>query len=296
MATITTKTRTQLYHQDSGPDRYAFKILKNSMRSAAVLLLPLVGGCMSSAQPDAATPPLPPGTVKNIVLVHGAWADGSSWAKVIPLLQAKGYQVTAVQNPLSSLPDDIAATRRAIALADGPVILVGHSYGGAIITGAGMDPKVVGLVYVAAFAPEAGQSSLEESKAFPATPGGAEIRPDASGFLTLTSKGISEDFVPDLSAVEQQVAFATQGPTAAAALGAKETDAAWKSKPTWFIVASNDRMIAPEQERASASAMKADTTEVHSGHCPMLSHPNEVEAVIERAAAAAASRASSGGE
>jgi predicted alpha/beta hydrolase family esterase len=158
-------------------------------------------------------------------------------------------------------------------------ILVGHSYGGAVITGAGIDPKVAGLVYVAAFAPEAGQSCVEEGKLFPATPGGAEIRPDASGFLSLTSKGISDDFVPDLSALEQQVAFATQGPTAAAALGAKETDAAWKTKPTWFIVASNDRMIAPEQERASALAMKANTTEVPSGHCPMLSHPNEVEAV-----------------
>ena len=264
--------------------------MNKAMHGGAVSLLGLVVGCMGTAETTAAAPPLPPTAVKNIVLVHGAWADGSSFAKVIPLLQAKGYHVTAVQNPLTSLADDIAATRRALALQDGPAILVGHSYGGAIITGAGIDPKVAGLVYIAAFAPEVGQSALDQSKLFPTAPGGAEIRPDSAGFLSLTPAGITQDFCQDLSPEEQQLVLATQGPTAAAALGAPETDAAWKSKPTWFIVASNDRMIAPAQERASAAAMRADTTEIASGHVAMLSHPAEVEAVIERAALTVESR------
>src|ERR1700741_2850359 len=128
--------------------------------------------------------------VRNVVLVHGAWADGSSWAKVIPLLEKEGLNVVAVQNPLSSLSDDVAATRRSIALQDGPVILVGHSYGGAVITEAGSDPKVAGLVYVAAFAPDAGQAVVDLGKDLPPAPGGAEVRPDSAGFLTLTTKGI----------------------------------------------------------------------------------------------------------
>src|SRR5246127_4427903 len=140
-----------------------------------------------------------PQGVRNIVIVHGAWADGSSWSKVIALLQAKGLHVVAVQNPLTSLPDDVAATKRAIALQDGPVLLVGHSYGGAVITEAGNDPKGVGLVYVAAFAPADGQSVNDLGKSFSVPPGSAEVRPDASGFLTLTPKGIAEHFAQDLS-------------------------------------------------------------------------------------------------
>jgi len=132
--------------------------------------------------------------VRNIVFVHGAWADGSSWSKVIPLLEAKGLHVVAVQNPLTSLADDVAATKRAIALQDGPVLLVGHSYGGAIITEAGNDPKVVGLVFVAAFAPGDGESVTSISKPYPPAPLGAELRPDAQGFLSITPKGFAERF------------------------------------------------------------------------------------------------------
>src|ERR1700742_4331462 len=137
--------------------------------------------------------------VRNIVIVHGAWADGSSWSKVIPLLQAKGLHVVAVQNPLTSLADDVAATKRAIALQDGPVLLVGHSYGGVVITEAGNDPKVVGLVYVSAVAPDKGESAFGLITSAP-TPVGTELRPDKSGFLKLTPKGIAEDFGQDLSA------------------------------------------------------------------------------------------------
>ena len=157
--------------------------------------------------------------VKNIVLVHGAWADGSNWSKVVPLLEAKGFHVVAVQNPLTSLGDDVAATKRAIALQDGPVILVGHSYGGVVITEAGNDPKVVGLVYVAAFAPGDGESIISISKPYPPTPLGGELRPDAQGFLSLTPKGVADDFAQDLTDAEKELVTATQGPLAGSTFG-----------------------------------------------------------------------------
>jgi pimeloyl-ACP methyl ester carboxylesterase len=160
-----------------------------------------------------------PQGIRNIVIVHGAWADGSSWSKLIPLLQAKGLHVVAVQNPLTSLADDVAATKRAIALQDGPVLLVGHSYGGVVITEAGNDPKVVGLVYVAALAPADGESVASVTKPFPPVPLGGEVRADAESFLTVTPKGIAEDLAQDLSNNEKQLLTATQGPTAAAVLG-----------------------------------------------------------------------------
>src|SRR6202011_2585680 len=174
-----------------------------------------------------------PQAVRNVVIVHGAWADGSSWSKVIPLLQAKGLHVVAVQNPLTSLADDVAATKRAIALQDGPVLLVGHSYGGVVITEVGNDPKVVGLVYVAALAPSDGESVASITKPFPPAPLGSEVRADAEGFLTVTPKGIAEDFAQDLTDKEKQRLTATQSPTAAAVLGATVTTAAWKTKPSW---------------------------------------------------------------
>jgi pimeloyl-ACP methyl ester carboxylesterase len=230
-----------------------------------------------------------PRGVRNIVIVHGAWADGSSWSKVIPLLQAKGLHVVAVQNPLTSLADDVAATRRAIALQDGPVLLVGHSYGGVVITEAGNDPKVVGLVYVAALAPSDGESVASISKPYPPTPLGSEIHADADGFLTLTPKGIAEDLAQDLSDKEKLLLTATQGPTAAAVFGATVTTAAWKTKPSWCVIASNDRAVSPELEKAEAAAMKATSITVPSSHVPMLSQPKAVADLIEQAAAKAGS-------
>jgi pimeloyl-ACP methyl ester carboxylesterase len=227
--------------------------------------------------------------VRNIVIVHGAWADGSSWSKVIPLLQARGLHVVAVQNPLTSLADDVAATKRAIALQDGPVLLVGHSYGGVVITEAGNDPKVVGLVYVAALVPSDGESAASVTKSFPPAPLGSEVRADAEGFLTLTPKGIAEDFAQDLSDNEKQLLTATQSPTAAAVFGATVTTAAWKTKPSWCVIASNDRAVSPELEKAEAAAIKATSITVPSSHVPMLSHPNEVADLIEQAAAKAGS-------
>jgi pimeloyl-ACP methyl ester carboxylesterase len=231
-----------------------------------------------------------PQGVRNIVIVHGAWADGSSWSKVIPLLQAKGLHVVAVQNPLTSLADDVAATKRALALQDGPVLLVGHSYGGAVITEAGNDPKVVGLVYVAALVPQDGESVASVTKPFPPAPLGSEVRADAEGFLTVTAKGIAEDFAQDLPDREKQVLTATQAPTAAAVFEATITTAAWKTKPSWCVIASNDRVVSPELEKAEAAAMKATSITIPSSHVPMLSHPKQVANFIEQAAANAESR------
>jgi len=220
--------------------------------------------------------------VKNVILVHGAWADGSSWSKVIPLLEAKGLKVTAVQLPLTSLADDVATVKRAFALEDGPFLLVGHSYGGSVITEAGNDPNVAGLVYVAAFAPDKGQSTLDLITANP-TPVGPELRPTA-GFFKLSAKGVFEAFAPDLPELQREVLFATQGPIAGAAIGAPISTPAWRNKPSWFVIAGDDRMISPKLEEAEAQQMKAKSITIPSSHVVMLSHPADVAGFIEGAA------------
>jgi len=225
-----------------------------------------------------------PNGIKNVVLVHGAFADGSSWAEVIARLQDKGYHVIAVQNPLTSLEDDVAVTKRAIALMDGPVLLVGHSWAGMVISAAGNDPKVAGLFYVAALIPDEGQSVVDVNAPYPAGPGAAEFRPDAEGFLSMTEKGIHEDFAQDLPAAERNVLVATQTPWAASATTQKVHNVAWKTKPSWCIVATNDRMINPEQERATAKMINATTIELESSHVPMVSQPEKVTDFIIKAA------------
>jgi pimeloyl-ACP methyl ester carboxylesterase len=229
---------------------------------------------------------------RNVVLVHGAWADASSWARVIPLLEKAGLNAVAVQNPLTSFAEDVAATKRAIALQDGPVILVGHSWGGVVISEVGADPKVVGLVYVAAFAPDVGEAVADLGKDFPPPPGAAELRPDADGYLTLTTKGIMESFAPDLPLAQRKIIAATQGATNSALFGAKVSHAAWKTKPSWYVVAANDRMIQPDLERKFARAIKAKTITLPSSHVAMLSHPSEVAQLIIDAARTASSRLS----
>ena len=224
-----------------------------------------------------------PSPTRNVILVHGAFADGSSYSKVIPLLQAKGLHVVSVQIPLTSFADDMAATKRVIAAQDGPVILVGHSYGGVVITEAGNDPKVSGLVYLAAFAPDSGQNILEISKAFPKPPGMDTLAPQADGFVLLTDEGVKANFAQDLSETEKNILVAVQPMTAGAIFGAKVSRAAWHDKPTWYIVSSNDHMIAPEQEKSMAKQMNASTTVLPASHVVMLSHPKEVAEVIEKA-------------
>ncbi len=222
----------------------------------------------------------------SVVIVHGAFADGSDWSKVIPLLQAKGIKVTAVQNPLTSLADDVAATRRAIAVQPGKVVLVGHSWGGTVITEAGQHDKVGSLVYVAAFAPDAGKSTMQTGEGYPAAPGSKRFVADAEGFLRLPEAALREDFAQDVPARQVAVMAATQGPIQARAFGDKVTDAAWASKPSWFIVASRDRMIDPGLLRAMAKKINAKTTELPSSHVPQQSHPRDVAKVILEAVAA----------
>ena len=223
------------------------------------------------------------GSTKNVILVHGAWADGSSWSKVIPRLEEKGFHVVAVQLPLSSLANDVATVQRAIALETGPVLLVGHSYGGVVITEAGNDPKVSGLVYVAAYAPDAGESAFTLNALAPASPASTEITQDAQGNLKLNVKAVFEDFVQDLPLRERATLFATQGPISAPALGALVTTAFWRDKPSWFIVASRDRTISPQLEELEAKRMNAITTTADSCHVVMLSKPEVVTDVIVRA-------------
>ena len=238
-----------------------------------------------AALPVKATPTQP---VKNIVLVHGAFADGSSWAKVIRILQAKGYNVTAVQNPLTSFTDDVAATNRTLALQTGPVILVGHSWGGAVITEAGVDPKVVGLVYVAAFAPDSDEVVGDIAKSYPPPPTFVAPIIENEGFISLPTETIVKHFAWDLPAAEARVLAASQGPIIASAFGTKVSNVAWKTKPSWYIVATKDQAIAPDEERFFAKRMKAMTTELDTSHVPMLSKPKDVAAVIMDAAAKAA--------
>ena len=252
------------------------KLLRFTLSANAGLLAAAGFSIAASAQTNPNT----------VILVHGAWADASSWSKVIPRLVASHLNVVAVSLPLTSLADDVAATRRAIALVNGPIVLVGHSYGGAVITEAGNDPKVVGLVFVAAYAPDNGESSLSLATANP-TPVGAQIRPDASGFLKLTAAGIAEDFGQDLSDIEKVNLIATQGPTAGGALGALASTPAWKNKPTWFVIAADDRTVSPELEKTEASRMNATTITLPTSHLAMLAAPERVADFIQGAVAKA---------
>jgi len=222
--------------------------------------------------------------VKNIVLVHGAFADGSSWSKVIPLLQAKGFNVIAVQNPLTSLPDDVAATKRALDMMEGPVLLVAHSYGGMVISEAGNDPKVVGLVYIDALIPNDGQSVVDVIQPYPPSPGNTEFQQDASGFLTLSFKGIDSYFAQDLNEVDRKILYATQTPWAAKGTLDKISKAAWKNKPSWCIIGLYDETIPPALTRAEAKMINATTLELESSHVPMLSQPKKVTDFIINAA------------
>jgi pimeloyl-ACP methyl ester carboxylesterase len=221
---------------------------------------------------------------KTVVLVHGAFADGSSWEKVIPLLQAKGFKVAVVQNPLTSLTADVEATERVIGQQTTPVILVGHSWGGTVITQAGVNDKVAALVYVCAFAPDEGQSTNDLTRAFGPPPWAAGIRADSGGFLRLSQDTVAHDFAQDLPASVTDVMAATQGPIQAKALDDKVTKAAWHTKPVTYIVGTNDHMIPAALERAFAKKLNATTVELPTSHVAMLSKPDDVAAAIIAAA------------
>lgn len=222
--------------------------------------------------------------IKNIVLVHGAFADGSSWSKIIPLLQGKGLNVIAVQNPLTSFADDVAATKRAIAQMEGPILLIGHSYGGMVISEAGKDAKVAGLLYVAALVPEDGQNVNDVNAAMAPTAVGPEFQLSSDGFLSLSQKGINEFFAQDATPDERKIILVTQVPWAASATQQKVYSPAWKTKPSWSIVAAKDGMINPDLQRFKAKLIKATSIELQTGHVPMVTDPKKVAAFIISAA------------
>src|ERR1700733_10432907 len=223
----------------------------------------------------------------TIVLVHGAWADGSSWSRVIPILQDKGFQVISVQIPLTSVEDDLAAASRIVADTEGPIVLVGHSWGGMAVTQVGGDAKVAALVYVSAFAPDVGETGSRLIGAHPTPPALSTIVTNSSGYVYQTMDGMLKNVAPDVPTVEARALAATQGRLAGRAFGQSVTVASWKMKPSWFIVTTDDRVVSPELQAAEAKRMGARTTVLQSSHMSLLSHPEEVAKVIEDAAAAA---------
>lgn len=227
--------------------------------------------------------------IKNVVIVHGAFADGSGWRKVSDILSANGYRVSIVQEPETSLADDVAATRRVLALQDGPAVLVGHSYGGMVITEAGRDDKVAALVYVAAFQPERGETlaALGASKPVPgADPHAIKATPD--GYLYLDPAIFPAAFAADLPKAEADFLARSQVFTAKAAFTTAVGEPAWKAKPSWAIVATQDRSINPDLEREMAKRAGSRVREVDSSHAVYLSHPGAVAEVIAEAAMAPA--------
>lgn len=256
--------------------------------SLSALLLAAAPAVAAPHRQAAPAPAQAVQTAPTVVLVHGAWADASSWNKVIPLLRAKGIRVLTVQNPLTSLAEDVAATQRVLADVKGPVVLVGHSWGGTVITQAGNDPKVAALVYVSAFANAEGQTGEALIAAYPKPPALSTVEADSQGYVRQSEQGMIENIAPDLPRDEASLLFVTQGPLAASTFGDKVTKAAWRDRPTWFIVSSQDRVIAPQMERDFAARMKAKTTVLAASHVALLSKPREVAAVIEDAVAAVA--------
>jgi pimeloyl-ACP methyl ester carboxylesterase len=221
----------------------------------------------------------------NIVLVHGAWADGSCWSGVIERLQAEGFQVRAPQFPLTSLADDVARLRQVLDFQDGPTIVVGHSYGGQIMTALGPDaPKVLGLVYIAAFALEEGESLGALLSQGPVTPSLAHLFTDSRGFGWLSEDDFVNHFAADVDPTRARVLYAAQQPLASSAFTDVMGTPAWKSLPTWYLVAQNDEAIPPDAERQFATRMGASTVEIPSSHVAMVSHPVEVAQLVEKAA------------
>jgi pimeloyl-ACP methyl ester carboxylesterase len=224
-----------------------------------------------------------PAKASNIVLVHGLFADGSSWSEVIPRLQAVGLNVTSVQNPLTTLPEAVDSTLRVLARQDGPTVLVGHSFSGMIVTEAGVHPKVSAVVYVAARAPDAGEDYTALAKKFPTPPASAGVIFDGDEGR-LSEEAFLRDFAGDLPEAKAKVLYAVQWPFHKALLSGKTTHAAWRSKPSFYAVSTEDRTINPDLERFMAKRMGAKTIEVKSSHLSLISHPDEITRLILEAA------------
>jgi pimeloyl-ACP methyl ester carboxylesterase len=221
----------------------------------------------------------------NILLVHGAWADGSCWSDVVAQLQARGYSVTAPQFPETSLADDVARLRQVLDLLNGPTLVVGHSYGGQIMTALGEETSnVVGLVYIAAFGLDHGETIGALLQAGPPTPALAHLKIDSRGFAWLPEDDFVGHFAADIDPRKAKVMYAVQQALSASTLEDVMGVPAWKALPTWYLVAADDQAIPPDAERAFAKRMGATTVEIQSNHCAMVSHPNEVVDLIETAA------------
>ncbi|MFZ6777097.1 alpha/beta fold hydrolase [Undibacterium sp. Ji83W] len=252
--------------------------MKNISKTALISSVALTAALSAAALPGHAL--AASGNDTTVVLVHGAFADGSSWNQVTPFLQAKGVKVIAVQNPLSSLADDVAAVQRVVDAQTGKVVLVGHSWGGAVITQAGSSDKVKALVYVAAFAPSEGEALGGLGKDYPVPPGIATLKPDANGNLELSPESFATNFAQDVPKEKTAVLATTQGLLPAKVFGEPVTFAAWKNKPNYYIVASKDRMIDPGLQAAFAKKINAVTTTLPTSHVPMLSKPKAVADAI----------------
>jgi pimeloyl-ACP methyl ester carboxylesterase len=226
----------------------------------------------------------PAPAIRNVVLVHGAYADGSCWSEVISRLQAAGLNATAVQHPLTTLEAGVEATRRALALQNGPTVLVGHSFAGMIITEAGVDPVVSSLVYVAARAPDAGEDYTALAKTYPTPPASAGLV-WSNGYAKLNEQAFLRDFAGDLPPAKARVLYAVQGPISDRPFTGKTTQAAWRSKPSWYAVSTEDRTINPDLERFMAKRMGAKTIEVKASHLSLISQPAEITNLIMDAAA-----------
>lgn len=258
--------------------------LRSLLASTAALSAGLLPS-LSAADAASSNPP-----ARNVVLVHGAFADGSGWRGVYDQLTQRGYRVTIVQNPLTSLADDVAATQRALDRQDGPTILVGHSWGGAVITEAGVDPKVVGLVYVSAFAPDAGETAGELYNGFQ-TPPEFVIDPHTDGFGFVKPEQFKAGFAADTSDADAAFMRDSQVPIALASFSTKLTHAAWRSKPSWAVIATEDKAFDLRMLRHMAQRIGADVTEVAASHALFMTQPKVVADVIDRAAKSAAQRA-----
>lgn len=252
--------------------------MRNLLLSAAAVLM--AGATFSS---PALSAHLPKGAAHNIVLVHGAFVDQTSWQPVADILTKKGYHVTLVENPLTSLAADVDATKQALASQNGKTVLVAHSWGGVVITQAGDDPKVSALVYVSAFAPDAGQSLASLSQSGPATEGTAAIHPDDKGNLYIDPKAFPAVVAADLPPQVAEMLANSQLPLNQMAFGTAVDTVAWRDKPTFFVISTRDKLIAPETQKIFAARMHAQTTEVAGSHASLVSHAKEVAAAIERA-------------
>lgn len=271
--TILTAEVDGIFDRTGLPDPFLmdlyFTIDENLITALEYRLAGETSSCVSAPQTSKSAKP-------TVILVHGAWADGTSWHKQIGPLIAAGCNVIAVQNPTASLADDVAATLAAIDRAGGDVILVGHSWGGCVISEAGSDPRVKGLVYVAAFAPDKGESIASLNETAAPTEMGKFLLESKGGGLTLTREGVAKVFADDVSTDEQDLIFAVQPPAMPKIFTELGVNAAWKTKPSWFVVASDDKTVDPELQMTMAKRANAETTIVKAGHVPMLSKPIEV--------------------